>query len=134
MLSAKKVLYHFESRLEAGLVLPHRRTSTASKRLDSLSGVLIYLNNFATFVISTLGAHAMLHARLLAVRTNHRLRNAQRIVRSALAAPRFRVTTFWIWHDYSTTFRFRILDFGFTLRGICSHKQKKAICNPKSKT
>jgi hypothetical protein len=50
----------------------------------------------------------MLHARLLAVRTNYRLRNAQRIVRSALAATRFRVTTFWIRHNDSRILKFLI--------------------------
>lgn len=53
----------------------------------------------------------MLHARLLAVRADDSLWDAQRVMRPAFAAARFRVTTFWIRHNYSNY----ILDFGFVI-------------------
>ncbi|HSQ23885.1 MAG TPA: hypothetical protein VLN44_05735 [Pyrinomonadaceae bacterium] len=51
-----------------------------------LSGVLVHLNDFTTFVVAALGTDAMLHAWLLTVWTHCSLRHAQRIMRSAFAA------------------------------------------------
>src|SRR5205814_4845427 len=65
------------------------------------SGVLVHLNDFPAFVVSALGAHAMLHPRLLTVGTGHGLRYAQRIVRATFTAAGFGMTTFWVWHNYS---------------------------------
>lgn len=53
----------------------------------------------------------MLHPRLLAVRANDSLRRAQGVMGAALGATGFRVTTFWIRHNYSTN----ILDFRFPI-------------------
>ena len=62
----------------------------ASKRPQPGSlGGLIDLNDFAAFVIAALRTHAMLHARLLTVRAEDSLRDAQRVVRPAFAAARF---------------------------------------------
>jgi hypothetical protein len=77
---------------------------------------LFHLHDFTAFVVTALGADAMLHARLLTVGAQHGLRRAHRIVRPALAAARFRMTTFWIWHDYSTS----IFDFGFLISDLRS--------------
>jgi len=70
----------------------------------------------------------MLDARLLTIRAQSSLRRTHRIVRPALAAARFRMTTFWIWHDYSTS----ILDFRFVISDLRSRSpaQKR---NQKSK-
>jgi hypothetical protein len=74
------------------------------------------LHDFTAFVEAALGADPMLHARLLTVGAQHGLRRAHRIVRPALAAARFRMTTFWIWHDYSTS----TLDFRFVISDLRS--------------
>jgi len=52
-------------------------------------GSLFHVHDFTAFVVTALGAHTMLHARLLTVRANDGLRRAHRIVRPALAAARF---------------------------------------------
>ena len=89
--------------------------------LSLRSGSLFDLNYFAAFVVAALGADAMLHSWFLTIWTGDGLRHPQRIVCPALAAARFRVTTFWIWHDYSTIlvsdldFKFQILDFEFQI-------------------
>src|SRR5205823_1144920 len=74
--------------------------------------VVIHVHDFTAFVVAALRADAMLHTRLLTIRAQSSLRRTHRIVRPALAAARFRMTTFWIWHDYSTIsdFRFVISD------------------------
>jgi hypothetical protein len=69
------------------------------------------LKDFAPFVIAALRAYAMLHARLLTIRTDDGLGDAQRIMSAAFAATRFRMTTFWIWHNYSNY----ILDLDFVI-------------------
>jgi hypothetical protein len=84
------------------------------RNLGKRLGSLFHVHDFTAFVVTALGADAMLHARLLTVRAQNGLRRAHRVVRPALAAARFRMTTFWIWHDYSTKdFRFQISDFRF---------------------
>src|SRR5205814_3655293 len=73
----------------------------------------------------------MLQPRLLTVRAQPGLRRTHRIVRPALAAARFRMTTFWIWHDYSTG----ILNFRFVISDLQSRSPAPAeIRNQKSKT
>jgi hypothetical protein len=54
-----------------------------------LSGGLIYLDDFTSFIKAALWADAMLHAWLLTIGTGYGLRDAQSIVCSTLAAPRF---------------------------------------------
>jgi hypothetical protein len=74
------------------------------------------VHDFAAFVVAALWADAMLHARLLTIRAQHGLRRAHRIVRPTLATARLRMTTFWIWHNYSTS----ISDFGFVISNLRS--------------
>jgi hypothetical protein len=50
---------------------------------------LFYLNYLSAFVVATLRADAVLHARLLAIRAESWLRNLQGIVRAPLAAAGF---------------------------------------------
>lgn len=76
----------------------------------SLRG-LIDLNDFSSFVVAALRTHAMLHTRLLTVRAHDSLWNAQRVMGPAFAAACFRVTSFWIRHNYSNY----TLDFGFVI-------------------
>lgn len=45
----------------------------------------LYLNNFAALVVTALGADAMCHARLLAIRAKRCLRRTKRIMRATLA-------------------------------------------------
>ena len=104
------------------------RTCAASKRLlYNLSGILFHLDDFTTLVVTALGTDAMLHARLLTIWTDDGLRCPQGIVRPPLTAPRFRVTSFWIWHDYSTKdFRSQSFDFGFRLRSDFNNIQRQS--------
>ena len=83
----------------------------ASKRLQDSLGGLIDGNDFAPFVIAALGTHAMLHTWLLAIRADHGLWDAQRVMGPAFAAACFRVTSFWIRHNYSNY----TLNFGFVI-------------------
>jgi len=46
-------------------------------------------HDFASLIVATFWTDAMLHARLLTIGTDHRLGDAQRIVRPALAATCF---------------------------------------------
>lgn len=62
--------------------------------------VLFYVYDLAALIESALGADAMRHTRLLAIRAGRSLRRAQRIMRTAYARAGFRVATFWIWHNY----------------------------------
>jgi hypothetical protein len=80
----------FKSRLEAGWFPPN----AALERLlngckYAVSGVLLYLNDFTTFVVTALGTDAMLHAWFLTIGTYCGLRCAQRIMRAAFAAACF---------------------------------------------
>jgi len=54
-----------------------------------LSVSLFHGHDFATFIAAAFWTDTMLQARLLTIGTDHRLWNAQRIVRPALAATRF---------------------------------------------
>jgi hypothetical protein len=62
---------------------------------------LFYPHNLPVFVVSTLRADAVLQARLLAIRTEAGLRQAQSIMCAAFAAASFRMSSLWIWHNYS---------------------------------
>lgn len=74
------------------------------------------MDDFAALVETALGTDTMLHAGLLTIWTDDRLRCPQGIVCPPLTAARFRVTTFWIWHNYSTKdFRSQSFDFGFAI-------------------
>jgi hypothetical protein len=68
--------------------------------MDS-SGGLFNLDNFAAFVETTFWTDAVLHPWFLAVGARDRLRRTQRIMRAALAGAGFRMTSFWVWHNYS---------------------------------
>src|SRR5687767_9776029 len=51
--------------------------------------------------MAALGAYAVGHAGLTAIRTKRGLRRAQRIMRAALVSTCFRMSSLWIWHNYS---------------------------------
>jgi len=74
---------------------------------------LIDVNYLSPFVVTAFWTHAVLDPRLLTILTHDGLRRSQRIMRAALTAACFRVTAFWVWHNYSV--RFSISDFGFLI-------------------
>ena len=78
-------------RLETGLVLFRRPRIAALKAAtrQDLSGILLHVDDFTAFVEPALGTDAVLHARLLTIRTDDGLRCPQRIVRPAFTAARF---------------------------------------------
>jgi hypothetical protein len=72
------------------------------RHIANTSGSLFDVNDFAPLIETALRTDTVLQARFLTIRTGNGLRYPQGIVCPALSATRFRVTTFWIWHDYST--------------------------------
>jgi hypothetical protein len=56
-----------------------------SARCELSSSILFDMNDFAAFVETALGTHAMLHARLLTIRTRNGLWKPQRIMSAAFA-------------------------------------------------
>jgi hypothetical protein len=62
---------------------------------------LINLHHFTTVVMAALGANSVGHAGLTAIRAQRSLGCAQGIVRATFVATSFRMSSFWIWHNYS---------------------------------
>jgi hypothetical protein len=62
-----------------------------------LAGFLDFAD-FATFVITTLGAYAMRQLALVAVGAFGKRTAGQRIMGASTAGARFGVSPFWIWH------------------------------------
>jgi hypothetical protein len=81
---------------QTGLILRLISQERTNRRLG-----FFHLHHFAALVIPALGTDAMLQTRLLTIRTEGCLRNPQGIMRPAFPAASFRMSSFWIWHNYS---------------------------------
>jgi len=62
---------------------------------------LFYLNYFTALVVAALWTYAVWQAGLTAVWTQVGLRYSQGVMRATFVATRLRMSSLWIWHNYS---------------------------------